>query len=224
LNKKLFLAAGVAAAFECKVTLKAQHIDRAVKNAAEIRKLLPLRHGSPYRSLNSSLLYGLLAHSHVWKGKGSTPKQNIQGRLWSADTDSVRHPRESLDVLCVADLTTWVSTKLPKIAGSTLTGYVMATSTGRLTVTTAVTPIGDMIAFLLRRLAWEDMSLRDLATYFDVVIGVSGEGSLRTWNIDMTIYSKEEVEIMSRRLPGEPDEEGWSVPSDPWSEWSVSGW
>src|SRR5947209_474281 len=34
LSKKLYLAAGVAAAFECKITLKASHIAEAVENCA----------------------------------------------------------------------------------------------------------------------------------------------------------------------------------------------
>src|SRR5262249_46695820 len=35
IDKKLYLAAGVAAAFECKLTLKAVHVHDAVKNATE---------------------------------------------------------------------------------------------------------------------------------------------------------------------------------------------
>jgi hypothetical protein len=204
--------------------LKGQHIDRAVKNAVEIRKHLPLRHGSPYRNLNSSLLYGLLAHSHVWKSQGSTPTENIDAKLWTADTESVRHPREMLDLVCVADLTTWLSTKMPKIAGSTRTGYIMCTSGGRETLTTLFTPIGEMISFLLQRLAWEDPTMRDLAHYFGLVIGHSGHGNLRTWDVDSTIYSREVMEgILSQQLPGEPVD-GWNLPYDVWSEWRVSGW
>ena len=42
-NKKLYLAAGVAAAFECKTTLKALHIAQAVENCTIIKSLYPNR-------------------------------------------------------------------------------------------------------------------------------------------------------------------------------------
>src|SRR5699024_11024499 len=38
LDKKLYLAGGVLAAFECKVTLKANHIAEFIGNAVEIRE------------------------------------------------------------------------------------------------------------------------------------------------------------------------------------------
>jgi hypothetical protein len=77
LNKKLYLAAGVAAAFECKTTLKASHIEGAVKNSVSIKKLYPDRAGTPYRELHSLVIYGLLAHSHSWKAKTSAPEHSI---------------------------------------------------------------------------------------------------------------------------------------------------
>ena len=40
LNKKLYLAAGVAATFECKTTLKAEHIEKSMKTCVEIKKLV----------------------------------------------------------------------------------------------------------------------------------------------------------------------------------------
>jgi hypothetical protein len=61
LDKKLYLAGGVAAAFECKTTLKAEHVNKAVETSASLRKNLPKREGSPYRELNSTIIYGLLA-------------------------------------------------------------------------------------------------------------------------------------------------------------------
>lgn len=49
LDKKLYLAGGVAAAFECKTTLKAEHISPAMKTASKIRQNLPKRKGTPYK-------------------------------------------------------------------------------------------------------------------------------------------------------------------------------
>ena len=104
LSKKLYLAAGVAAAFECKTTLKASHIAEATRTGARIKDLYPTRSGTPYRELHTPILYGLLAHSHSWKGDNSTPESNIALKLLQADIAYVSHPRQSLDVLCVADL------------------------------------------------------------------------------------------------------------------------
>ena len=111
LSKKLYLAAGVAAAFECKTTLKASHITKATKTSAVIKNLYPTRSGTPYRELHAPILYGLLAHSHSWKGENSTPESNISLRLLASDFAHVSHPRQSLDGLCVADLGTWTSAK-----------------------------------------------------------------------------------------------------------------
>jgi len=55
LGKKLYLAGGVAAAFECKVTLKKSHIYEAFQTAALINKLLPPRWGSPYKELHNPI-------------------------------------------------------------------------------------------------------------------------------------------------------------------------
>lgn len=109
LTKKLYLAAGVAAAFECKTTLKAQHIQRAMETCARVKNLYPTRRGTPYKELHTPILYGLLAHSHSWKGNKSTPVNNITQKLYISDLQYVSHPREVLDVLCVADLGTWLS-------------------------------------------------------------------------------------------------------------------
>src|SRR4051812_20093503 len=78
LDKKLYLAGGVLAAFECKITLKAEHVKAAVETSALLRRNMPKETGSPYRELNSPLIYGVLAHSHSWKGERSTPVENVE--------------------------------------------------------------------------------------------------------------------------------------------------
>ena len=47
-DKKRYLAEGVLAAFECKLTLKVAHIDSAIKTSAKISSLLRKRIGTPY--------------------------------------------------------------------------------------------------------------------------------------------------------------------------------
>ena len=111
INKKLYLAAGVAAAFECKITLRASHIEEAVETCAKVKNLYPVRVGTPYKELHSPIIYGLLAHSHSWKEENSTPEGNVERRLREADRLRVSHPRLQLDLLCVADLATWAMAK-----------------------------------------------------------------------------------------------------------------
>ena len=109
LDKKLYLAAGVAAAFECKTTLKAAHLTGAVETCAAIKRLCPTRTGSPYKELYSPIVVGVLAHSHSWKHEGSFPEENIERALHAADLVHVSHPRLQLYLVCVADLATWAS-------------------------------------------------------------------------------------------------------------------
>jgi Domain of unknown function (DUF6602) len=227
LNKKLYLAAGVAAAFECKTTLKKSHISRAVKNCVKIKSLYPNRIGTPYRELHSPIVYGLLAHSHSWKGEKSTPEQNIENALHQADELYLSHPRQQLDLLCVADLAAWTSSVItfigprqvpdwPEMAavhgpdGSASSAYIGHTRTEERQVA-QFTPIGVLISFLCRKLAWEDPSLRDLADYYRLVnISGSGKGRMRSWA--SSIYSGE---IRSRV------EAGMLSNGANWDEWRL---
>jgi hypothetical protein len=108
LEKKVWLADGVAAAFECKTTLTAAHVAASVKTCATFKRLYKPRTGSPQRELRSPLVYGVLAHSHSWKGINSKPLENINNALRRA-LAQIDHPRLELDMMCVADLATWTS-------------------------------------------------------------------------------------------------------------------
>lgn len=232
LNKKVNLAAGVVAAFECKTTLKASHIAEAMENSTKIKALYPNRLGTPYKELNSPLVYGLLAHSHTWQGEGSTPEKNIERNLYEADLRFISHPRFRPDFLCVADLGTWVSTivtflgprfveewsKIERYIGCPNGGAISYYAGHTETVKDQVkhfTPIGALISSLSQRLAWENPSLRSLADYYRLVnIGGLGGGRARSW--PTSIYSDEvraRVE-MTDGLLGGLDMDEW-----PWYEW-----
>ena len=198
LNKKLYLAAGVAAAFECKTTLKAEHIEKAVKNCVKIKSLYPVRAGTPYKELHAPIVYGLLAHSHSWKGSDSTPEDNIRQKLLESDISYVSHPRECLDLLCVADLATWTLFKaalrlfIPphdRSDGSPETSYIKRTPS-RDNQTKGAASIGNLIASLSRRIAWEDPVLRDFVNYYWYagIVG-GGRSTSRPW--PTSVYSEE---------------------------------
>lgn len=223
LNKKLYLAAGVAAAFECKTTLKASHIADALKTCVKIKSFYPARIGTPFKELHSPLVYGLLAHSYSWKEEKSTPEENIKQKLIESDADFVDHPRQQLDILCVADLAAWTLSTITFIGsyqtpnwspmasnGSLATAYVGHTYTYEQQVT-QFTPVGVLISYLLQKLAWENPSFRDLADYYRITnIAGSGAGNMRKW--PTSIYSSE---IRSRVETGELSN------GKSWDEWSI---
>ncbi len=229
LNKKIYLAAGVAAAFECKTTLKASHINEAVENCTKIKTLYPQRVGTPYSELHAPLIYGLLAHSHSWKGELSTPEANIVSKLEESDVKHVTHPRYVLDLLCVADLAAWTSMAMTFLGplhckdwtpmapsygphGSATTAHIGHTKQSDQQVA-QFTPIGTLINYLLQKLAWEDSTIRPLADYYRVAnIAGSGSGGQRRWLA--SIYSdkvRPRVEA-GPLVNGEP----------PWDEWNVA--
>ena len=225
LNKKLYLAAGVAAAFECKTTLKASHIAEAMENCAQIKRLYPIRTGTPYKELHAPLVYGLLAHSHVWKGDESTPEDNIQKRLHEADELHADHPRLQLDLLCVADLAAWTASTITFVGpgqnsdwsklspiygpnGSALSVY-MGHTRSRGQEHDLFTPIGALVSYLSQKLAWENSSLRNLADYYRITnIAGPASGAMRRW--PSSIYSPE---IRARV------EAGMLSNGKPWDEW-----
>lgn len=194
-EKKLYVSGGVVAAFECKSTLRSSHIAKAIKTAGKVKQLSRDRTGSPYVELHSPIIYGLLTHSHSWKQSNSQPEQNVTKNLLKEDRLSVAHPKFCMDLLCVADLGMWSSQKhtyypplrveeLEGIYPSNVaaSGYLVSAQNDR------YTPIGDLIAYLSRRLAWELPSLRLLADYYHDELTGGGLIHRRFWNID--IYSK----------------------------------
>ena len=215
-GQKIFLAAGVAAAFECKTTLKAEHIEQAVKTCTKIKDLYPTRTGTPYKELHAPIVYGLLAHSHSWKAPNSTPEANIGQMLRASDYSHVRHPRLGLDLLCVADLGTWSLFKfpfsLPQIHGpnvGAITAYIGYTHNHN-SKSKHFNPIGTLISRLSLRLAWEDPSLRDLVDYYSrTSIDGGGSGTQRYW--DSSVYKKRDRPLAAI---------GDSSSSPFWDEWS----
>lgn len=111
IEKDLFLIDGVLAAFECKATLRSADIAKAVKTSSMLKQWCQNRSGNPYAELYSPVTYGLLAHGHCWTKEKSRPEQNVINRLMREDRQTVNHPRESLDLICVANLGTWANWK-----------------------------------------------------------------------------------------------------------------
>lgn len=224
-NKDVYLAASVAAAFECETTLAAAHIARAVRTCTEIKRLYSTRIGTPYRELHAPVIYGLLARSYSWKGEDTVPASHIEQKFLEADGLYVVHPRECLDLLCVANLGTWRAVKVlaPLLlashcgipissvleTGFTLqTAYMMAESEHE-NQGEPLTPIGSFIFDLSRKLAWEDVNLRELSQYYQGMrIDNLGSGKPRSW--DFSFSESVTRQLLDHRFN-----------LDDWSEWSV---
>lgn len=101
------LAAGVAAAFSVKSTIRTKAIAEAVDDCANLQRCLAPSEGTTRKELIRPFVYGLLANSHDWKGPNSQPVANIGQELYKRDLESARHPRESIDLICVADVGVW---------------------------------------------------------------------------------------------------------------------
>ena len=168
LEQKVFLESGVAAAFECKLTLKARDIEKYLEACKEVKSLCPDRFGTPYKELHSPIIYGLLALSHP-------PNEHIVKKLNTyKSVDKLEwHPRDFIDLIAVADLNTWVVQKL--IVYGTL-GNIEANPLVSLSYSDISDdreliekPTYSMIHFsanLINMLAREDTSLRNMAEYY----------------------------------------------------------
>jgi hypothetical protein len=199
LRAKKYLAAGVVAAFECKLTLRAEHIKAAMKNCAALRAIRRFR-SEPTKS---QIIFGLLAHSHAWSKPRSRPVDNITSGLHAA-TKIVHQPSEMIDLLCVADLGTWTLMKFPVRSDD---GYDLVGYEGQLQLATAyigpldprintymVHPVGRMATYLLRRMSRLDKDLADIAGYFEEIglFGI-GHGSPVYWPLKGVTDSENEI-------------------------------
>jgi hypothetical protein len=241
-GSKLYLAGGVLAAFECKTTLRAEHLGAVERTARAISAGLPRRWGSPYRELQRPMVYGLLSHSHAWKNERSNPAENVERGVMT-HLGNVETPRELLDIVCVSDVGTWTGLKSVshgcfeqtsdgQLSWRRATNYVASAGFHRhepsrhLTSAEAFTNVGAMVVDLLARLARERSEIRAIAEYFHSVPGLRGDGRgyTRAWPLNDVLSQQ-----VSRRVvdldaappgtPGMPNVAGDDPRSDPWSEW-----
>jgi hypothetical protein len=237
-GKKLYLAGGVVAAFECKLTLRQRDITKAFANARKLSDGTARRWGSPYRELHRPLIYGLLAHSHDWKSEGSRPEQNVNEGL-TAELNGLDHPRQLLDLICVSDLGTWTSMraltrghheidrkgaatwKAPS-SRSVHAGYGLHRKAEHLNASNPITNVAAMVVDLLSRIGRERPGLRPIVNYFRAIPGLAGDsrGSTRTWLAE-AVLSRAVLEELAK-LDSEPPP-GISLVRDTddrqWSEW-----
>jgi hypothetical protein len=160
------------------------------------------RHGSTFDELFSPILYGILAHSHCWKNsKSRSPVFHLIGEKNTAYQE-INHPRDALDLICVADLGTLSVNKLILPSNeSSAENHSEIIQLGynqwipRIHLPEFIendldfpnpNPIGIMVYSLLSRLAWEDKNIRRLANYYRAILN-SGVGSTLdvTWPLEI---------------------------------------
>lgn len=102
------LVSGVVAAFSVKGQLTKRHLSSAVTEAAILRRGLGHFDGQVIGELASPLLFGVLASTYKSSknSKKEPPQFEILDVLENASGTS-SHPRENVDVVCVADLDCW---------------------------------------------------------------------------------------------------------------------
>jgi hypothetical protein len=185
LNKNLYLAAGVLAAFECKNTLRRQHIGRAMQASAKLGHL-----SRADRSVKQHIVYGLLAHSHNIASRRRPPKEVIDDALATADRAELDDPRDCLDFVCVADLGTWtlmrmpVEPRNPSSAAAVDTSYLGQKTFQEPAPELITDPLGRFLTALLRRFGSTDPAIAAIASYFQSVglFGMGG-GPSRHWEL-----------------------------------------
>lgn len=214
LDHKYYLAAGVLAAFECKTTLKNEHFEKIFQNSKAIKSLGHPRLGTPYREMHSPIVYGLLAHSHAWSE--TTAHSQITEKLETADKEYINHPKHQLDLVCVPNCGSWAMHKqaidrshgladlrnnradLEKVEISWAhTGYSRGNFNYSGTGLPEPEPMGMLLSYLTRKIAWELPELRAMAIYYRAArLGGASMSRLRSW--PATIFSEKLIKHVKR--------------------------
>lgn len=205
-TKKHYFSSGVVAAFECKNTLRRDGIKQAIGNSRRIAEMLqrerenrgywqqPPMHDLAYDELHKPIIYGLLAHSHDWAI--TSARETITSAIVEIDGLTATHPREMIDIICVADVAVWSAGRCAnaiQTAGSQL--EFINSCTTQFTCLHAdkwqrdtvyhrsFTTIGALLSRLYQKLSHINSSALLFANYlkFATKDGSSGGGQQRVW-------------------------------------------
>lgn len=184
LSNKLYLAAGVLAAFECKRTLRRQNIRRALQASVRMNSLA---RSDP--RVSHHIIYGLLAHDHLLADKKQLPATVLVDALNEADEDEVTDPRDGIELVCVPTIGTWSLMRRIFTSPTGVKRYTTAYMGGPLTLGTELGPksdaIGRFLTALLRRLGAIDKTIAPIADYFEGVgLAGIGYGKERLWPLE----------------------------------------
>ncbi|MBF6322350.1 DUF6602 domain-containing protein [Nocardia cyriacigeorgica] len=213
------LVSGVAAAFSVKNSLDRSGISEAIKEAATVRRATRLRSNTVKDEILPPFLYGVLAHTHVWKRTESDPAGNVTKALAELDAEHSDNPREGLDLLCVADLGCWsrVTTiwKYPEPGtfqaqvfpyGGVCSGFVTdhpGSDVGENEAHVATNdtpkfpPFASLISILLNKLSYRDANVKPIADGLRLTSPEGDrDGQLRHWHLmnALSSYAREQLD------------------------------
>ncbi len=232
IDKKVYLIAGVAAAFECKNTLKAVHLEHAFEQAAAINDLSSPKAATPFNEMVPEVYFGVLAHSTVWQ---SGPDDQL-GRIDALLETGLRRmagPRSAPSLVCIADLGLWsvmhmtydgpglfpddtwqarvALTGLPPEGAAHLSYIRFVEGTLAPNASGPPTPIAAAVSSVLSRLAHDDSAVRPLSQYF-MAAGLGGSGaSVATCVFPLSDYSPEVRSQLPHRLTNGVTGSEWAM-------------
>lgn len=211
LEKKLYMASGVAAAFECKLTFKLTHLKDLFETAKILtditnneycqrkNKAKREKGNYSYEEYHRIFDYGFLAHS-FYDGIKKPTEVTISDRILELDKTITEHPNQMVDLICIQDLGTWSSEKhaitslVKPLANNTHTMlYYPFPSTNYTCLSRKdwnvdsepynnFSPLGSFIARLYTKLSRTDNSLIPMKDYLVSSLGAGkGGGALRVW-------------------------------------------
>jgi hypothetical protein len=120
MNKKMYLASGIAAAFECKLTLRLSHLRKIFENSVRLSEITEKeykdrkieasakRANFSYKEYHRVFEYGVLSHSFE-EDPTMEAAQKITNKLNQLDNELVKHPNQMIDLICIQTLGSWVS-------------------------------------------------------------------------------------------------------------------
>lgn len=211
LNKKLYMASGVAAAFECKLTFKLIHLKKLFETAKILTDITNIEYcqrrnkaqreksNYSYEEYHRIFDFGLLAHSFD-EGIKQPTEVTISDRILELDKTITDHPNQMVDLICIQNLGSWSSEKyaitslVKPLENNTHTMlYYPFPNTNYTRLSKGdwkvdsepynnFSPLGSFIARLYTKLSRTDNSLIPMQDYLVCSIG-SGRsgGTLRVW-------------------------------------------
>jgi hypothetical protein len=223
-NKKHYFTSGVIAAFECKLTLRKEHLRKFFKNSTLIKRMQECRKGTPYDELHQLPIYGLLTHSH-----NLTKSKDIRFVILELLDDIARHycmhPRDLPDILCIADAGTFIMHKEVRIGpfadrdakemfceidkdGGVSTGYTSHDEDCSSPIDEKGMILGALIYRITEMMAYEDHNLRPFVDYLSKIGLWIGLGKSTCW--DKTVLSREVGNALIQK----------GYDNNPWSKWA----
>jgi hypothetical protein len=233
LTEKFYFAGGVAAAFECKLTMRKRDWRKLFANATQIKRLLKPTLGTPFDELHQPPFFGLLTHT-LSRGEaarnGDRPLGDALDQIRKHELEFAVHPREMLDLACVADEGIYVLNKSvhvrphmdasaremlreAKAREGVVTMYTArseAPGWDRRGWDTTGEIFGSLIYALTRYIAYRDPSIRSFSDYLSLSGMWGGIGVPVTWEVSVLSPS---VRMRLRRRGYENSH--WS----PWAEY-----